>query len=127
MKHCAICDTTKELTEFQPNNRYKDGYYKHCKSCHYSYYGRKAHLKRTYGLTQEDYDTLLSTQKYRCAGCATNHADNTHERLFIDHCHTTGKVRGLLCHGCNIALGSIKDSIETLNNLIAYLRKANGT
>lgn len=123
MKYCAICNTTKHLEEFQPNKRYKDGFYKHCKKCHYSYYGRSSHLKRSYGITEEDYSTLLSKQKYMCFGCGIQHQDNKKERLFVDHDHTTGKVRGLLCHHCNIALGSVKDNVETLKKLITYLEK----
>lgn len=45
-------------------------------------------------------------------------------RLHIDHCHTTGKVRGVLCNGCNIALGGVEDNIETLRGLIKYLEQS---
>lgn len=127
MKQCTLCKETKPFSDFNENARYKDGYYKHCKRCHYDTYGRKAHLKRTYGLTEEDYNTLLSKQQYKCFSCGVSHGAFKNDRLFIDHCHKTGKIRGLLCHGCNIALGSVKDNIETLKNLIKYLEQHDNT
>lgn len=127
MKQCALCKIEKPLSEFSKNARYKDGYYKHCKNCHYEHYGRHNHILKTYGLTKEDYLVLLSNQKYMCFGCGVDHIEDKRGRLFVDHCHTTGKVRGLLCQGCNFALGAIKDNTDTLKNLIKYLEKSNGS
>jgi len=45
--------------------------------------------------------------------------------LYVDHCHSSGKVRGLLCHHCNTALGKFQDSVEVLSSAIDYLRKNN--
>lgn len=126
-KQCTLCGEHKELSEFNKNSRYKDGYYKHCKKCHYSVYGRPRHFLATYGLTQEDFDTLLRKQEYKCFSCGKTHKDHKNDRLFVDHCHTTGKVRGLLCNNCNFALGAIKDNVDTLKNLIKYLEEANGS
>jgi coenzyme F420-reducing hydrogenase gamma subunit len=126
LKTCALCEETKNLTEFSKNTRYKDGLYKHCKKCHYEVYGRSSHYRRTYGITQEDYNILLSNQGYKCFGCGSAGSNEKIGRLFVDHCHTTGKVRGLLCQGCNFAIGAVKDNTETLKNLIQYLEKNNG-
>ena len=125
MKKCTLCNADRPLSDFSKNTRYKDGYYKHCKKCHYEYYGRNTHIFNTYGLTKEDYQVLLQKQKYSCLGCGLKHTENKGERLFVDHCHTTGKVRGLLCQGCNFALGVTNDNINILQNLIHYLETSN--
>jgi hypothetical protein len=124
MKKCKLCNQVKELSEFQKNSRYKDGYYKHCKKCHYEEYGRAAHFRRSYGITQEDFDILLKKQNYKCYACGFVQGSFKTDRLFVDHCHSTGKIRGLLCQGCNIALGGVKDKIETLKKLIEYLENS---
>ena len=124
-KYCVLCNKEKSLKEFNKNSRYKDGYYKHCKECHYEVYGRPRHILATYGLTQEDYNTLLKKQEYKCFSCGKAHGTFKTDRLFIDHCHDTGKVRGLLCHDCNVALGAATDNIETLRNLIKFLENHN--
>ena len=60
---------------------------------------------RKYGITQEDFNTLFIKQKGCCAICGKHETDNK-QRLAIDHCHNTGKIRGLLCIKCNIDLGT---------------------
>lgn len=80
-----------------------------------------------YDITKEEYDTLAIIQKGLCAIC--NELPKPKKRLsapdnfVIDHCHTTGKVRGLLCDDCNQVLGRAKDNIEILKNAISYLEK----
>jgi hypothetical protein len=81
---------------------------------------RKWNLKRSYNITLEDYDELLLKQKNCCAICG-KHQSNLTRTLFVDHCHTTGKVRGLLCHHCNILLGNAEDNITVLESAISYL------
>lgn len=83
-------------------------------------YNRSRVLGR-YGLTTESYDQLLAQQQNRCPICNCTFSDN--ERPFIDHCHETGKTRGLLHSHCNLLLGHAKDSVATLNRAIEYLRK----
>jgi predicted HNH restriction endonuclease len=63
--------------------------------------GRAKHLKRTYGMTTEEYDTMLNAQGGRCAICGES---PLRRRLHVDHDHETGRVRGLLCSRCNTAL-----------------------
>lgn len=101
-----------------------------CKSCKNIYTqankGKQyfRYLKNTYDLSEEEYNTKLKEQKYKCAICKTN--ENTHSvnnRFYVDHCHLTNKVRGLLCHNCNIALGGFKDSVVNMKNAILYLKK----
>jgi hypothetical protein len=84
-------------------------------------YVRKRRLKHNFGLTVEDYDRLLHLQGGVCAGCGSPPSDR--RRLSVDHDHTTGCVRGLLCTNCNRALGLIYDNPRTLSNLAKYLEK----
>lgn len=83
-------------------------------------------LRRLYGIEPEDYSRMLEAQ---CGGCAicgsTTYGYNGKEKFAVDHCHETGKVRGLLCGPCNKGLGLFRDDIKTMNRAIAYLR-ANG-
>lgn len=83
---------------------------------------RNYRLLRDYGITSENYELLLASQKYQCAGCGTHQAELTLS-LCVDHDHATGEVRGLLCGSCNRALGLVKDNTQTLTNLIRYLSK----
>lgn len=70
-----------------------------------------------YGLTVAQYDAILVSQQGRCAACSA-----AVRHLQIDHCHETGVVRGLLCPGCNSALGHARDDVARLLGLIDYLR-----
>lgn len=77
---------------------------------------KKRRIVARYGLNLEDYEELYKKQKGNCAIC-----DKYFDKLDIDHCHKTGKVRGLLCGSCNRALGLMKDNIEFLKSAISYL------
>ena len=75
------------------------------------------HLKYNYGITQAEYDALLAKQRGACAICGTR----PKEKLYVDHCHVTGRIRGLLCRGCNFALGCLKENQRALIAALAYL------
>lgn len=81
---------------------------------------RKNQLKKKYGITIEMYDNLYEQQKGLCKICLKQ-KEKKDRYLHIDHCHKTGKVRGLLCRKCNWALGLINDDITILNNMKKYL------
>ena len=83
---------------------------------------REGRLRRRYGLNEEVYQELLAGQNFRCAICGTADFDNTARRLpAIDHDHSTGKVRGILCSRCNKGLGLFGDSPELMREAITYL------
>lgn len=84
-------------------------------------YSRRNTLWSNYKITVIDYDNLLKAQNGCCAICLRPPNDN--KFLNVDHCHTTGKIRGLLCSRCNPALGKLKDSKELLLKAIEYLEK----
>lgn len=81
---------------------------------------RRSALKRKYRLTEEDVAQLLADQGGSCAICGSMPESNA--TLHVDHCHATGRVRGLLCNKCNRALGYFRDSPQTLLRAAAYLR-----
>lgn len=74
-------------------------------------------IKMKYGLTKDNYDRLLLDQDGKCRICKKSDGGYLH----IDHCHDTGKIRGLLCQRCNIGLGQFRNSVENLQNAIRYL------
>ena len=80
---------------------------------------RKWYLKTTYGLTPEQYDELYSKNNGKCHICL----EKKDYYLHVDHNHSTGEIRGLLCNNCNRALGLFKDSKESLLRAIKYLDK----
>ena len=82
---------------------------------------RRSEMKRKYGLSQSDYDALLSAQDGACAICL-----QVPSVFHVDHDHKTMVVRGLLCANCNHALGKLKDSPERAERAAAYLRKCHG-
>lgn len=73
-------------------------------------------IKRKYGLSKEAYLKLIKKQKGLCAGCQL-----PPKKLCVDHDHKTGKIRGILCSDCNVALGLLKDNPETLYRLRKYV------
>jgi hypothetical protein len=87
---------------------------------------RRAQLKCAYALSEADYQALLILQNSVCAIChcpeTRTHSAKT-DPLVVDHDHTTGKVRGLLCHRCNTALGLMKDDVARLLSAVAYLKR----
>lgn len=74
---------------------------------------------RRYGLTFGQWGRLFLKQKSRCAICGTDTPGS--QEWHTDHCHATGKVRGILCQSCNTALGSFKDNVERLRASVEYL------
>lgn len=79
-------------------------------------------LKRVYGIPIERYDEMLRQQNGVCAIC--HNPPDKHEKLVVDHNHTTGHIRGLLCKHCNWGLGNFKDSPENLINAAKYLKNS---
>jgi hypothetical protein len=85
-------------------------------------------LNLRYGITPEKYSEMWTEQKGLCAICGneetTRHnRSNKVQKLAVDHCHTSGKVRGLLCQECNRGIGNFKDDIKSMQKAIEYLRK----
>lgn len=80
-------------------------------------------LRNKYNLTVEEFNELLASQDGKCAICRTDEWPGNGHRPHVDHCHSTNKVRGALCHDCNLGLGHFKDRIDLLEAAIAYLKR----
>jgi hypothetical protein len=151
LQTCPCCRRARPLSAFAGANGRRTKYCATCREvrresnrAHRERIGsagtRAAHLWHKYHITPEDYDALREMQDHRCAICGTHEEDViTAPRgrsrldgkpraaacpLVVDHCHATGAVRGLLCAGCNSALGHFGDRIESLDAAIRYLRTA---
>jgi len=80
---------------------------------------RKHNLKHRYGITEEDYNQMAEEQKHCCQICNNKPV----KPLYVDHCHNTNKIRGLLCHKCNVALGHMNDDPKQLLKAVEYITK----
>lgn len=87
---------------------------------------KKGWLKQTYGLGWEDFLAKYNEQGGACAICKQNlplFHENRSKQPFVDHCHKTGQIRGLLCHYCNVGIGNFKEKISLLHEAEEYLTK----
>ena len=148
-KACKVCSAEQPITEFARiwSNKGQKYYRRHqCKSCErkrtlqYHHENRESVIRRhssqqilaKYGLSNEQYEMMLTAQGGVCAICKSKCA--TGRKLSVDHDHTCcpgknscGKcVRALLCTRCNMGLGLFKDALELLSRATNYLRTHNG-
>jgi hypothetical protein len=138
-KICNSCGEELPLDRFKVEKRNKSGVSSKCKICAGAYsknwkekhpkeYAKvlwRCRLKKEYGITEEDYDIMYKKQDGVCAICGkpeTRFSKGKITLLCVDHNHETGEVRGLLCHRCNVALGSF-NSDELLEKAKNYLEK----
>lgn len=91
-----------------------------------SSYCRRTKLWYKYGLTLEAFEHLFASQGYKCKLCGKglSMVDPKDKAVypFVDHCHETGKVRGILCCSCNFAVGQIGDTVNAFEHAISYLK-----
>lgn len=136
LKHCPNCGEDKPTSGFNRNRTKPDGLSTWCRECRSAAHidsgrgrrewerikadpelrkrqaaaQRRTRLKNRYGLSEDDFDRMVKDQDGVCAIC---HRDPGY-RLFIDHCHKTGKVRGLVCSKCNGALGWLENNRDRI-------------
>lgn len=91
-------------------------------SIEYKEYTRETHLMRKYKLPIERYNQMLVEQDNKCFICGYDFGQKQGD-IYVDHCHTTKQVRGLLCQNCNTGLGSFKDNTDALQKAIEYLKR----
>lgn len=148
MKVCSRCKQEYSKDMFNKDKRRKDGLTYHCKSC-VSYYSNKVSketrhrqsteyrqknpdkarqywIKGNYNLSWNEYTTLLKNQENACAICYKplklhKGIDLPIDVACVDHCHTTGRIRGLLCSHCNSAIGLLKEDKRVLKRIVKYL------
>lgn len=144
-KKCTKCESVKILSEYTSDKRTKDGKRAYCRKCSQDYddFWRKNfpdkkkeksslwyrnggkekswknQIKYRYGVTLEIYEEMLLKQNGVCAICK----QKPHGKLNIDHDHTNGDVRGLLCGNCNRAIGLLKEDFTIAKNAVDYLSK----
>lgn len=130
-KECRLCGETKPLTEFYWRRDHARHTYR-CKACKAeggrrywaeqgSSHQRRRQLAAKFDLTPDQYEAMKAAQGDRCAVCRRS-SEELDQTLAVDHCHTTGKVRGLLCANCNRGLGLFRDSPQDLIAAADYLR-----
>jgi len=119
---CTKCKEVLPMSSFSRRKHRKKGYLSHCKKCRNKYTVfnakniRDYHLKKNYGISEEQYHEMYQHQNGLCAICV-----DYAPILCVDHCHRSNKVRGLLCTKCNTALGLLKDSTEILDKARRYI------
>lgn len=146
-KVCSCCKEEKPLIDFGESPAYKGGRRAQCNPCRAfkqrCYIDRSPEIRESlrrkrkplakdslrrqklrvkYGITPEQFDEILTGQGGVCAICGTDRPGGKHNAFCVDHCHETGKVRGILCYLCNVALGRIGDSYESAKRFLDYLR-----
>jgi hypothetical protein len=136
IKRCRKCGENKPLDQFARRTGGLD-LQAQCKACRSRHkrarYAKNATLrriqaqrarKRSYGLSAAEFDAMLCEQAGRCKACDDPFGPGSHD-AHVDHDHKTGRVRGLLCQGCNMAIGYAKDSGARLRLVAAYLEAEN--
>lgn len=132
-KVCRGCGEEKPLSEYHRRRAAPDGRQRKCKQCatalvvqwqrdnpeRHRQKQRRSDLKRQYGLSEAQYNDMLEKQGGACAICGVFQSPD--RPLNVDHCHMSGRVRGLLCWLCNAALGRFKDDTDLLLKAAAYL------
>lgn len=144
MTHYKPTSSKNKEDQTADSSKYPQGYFKDklCRTCHNTFQPKapsehycsnkckdfgatSAYLNRIYGITYQTYLLMLDDQDCKCKICegeGFTMAEHHKLKLVVDHCHSTGVVRGLLCHNCNRALGLLKDSKEALAKAIEYLK-----
>jgi hypothetical protein len=146
LKLCFACKEWKDASNYWVQSSSKDGLQTYCKKCHYRKNKSKRHLyketdkaykdkyksrgkdlslQNTYGITLEEYLSIKEKQDNACAICHTKES-LLRKSLAVDHNHSTGKIRGLLCSRCNRGLGFFQDNSSLLNKARIYLDEHDG-
>jgi len=127
-KVCNTCESILPLTSFYKGAREYKGVYGRCKDCHKQYLAsrkpreRELRLQHKYGMSAEDYEQLATAQGYCCAICDKAYSGHpSSDELLVDHDHSNGQVRGLLCSSCNVGIGHFRDNVSLLLGAIGYL------
>ena len=130
LKSCGHCQRNLPEESFKKNKNGKLGRHSICKSCcsdrdkmRYAngdtYAARR---KKLYNLSVEEYEDMYAAAEGCCEVCGVKESTLS-RRLAVDHCHVTGKIRGLLCSKCNTALGQLDDNLDKITALYSYLKE----
>lgn len=133
MKTCKTCQTPKPIDQFYRHPGYSDGRFADCIVCvkaqgaayrannksKIQQKDMRYRVQKRYGIAADVYEAMVIEQDGKCAICRQ---PDPRRLLSVDHNHKTGKVRGLLCHSCNVMIGHAKDNPTLLETAAAYLR-----
>ena len=121
-KKCSLCQKVKLISEFKKNKKSKGGRVNQCRACSREYArlnkdrSKIVRAMRNYNITEQE-----ATELYTITTCGI--CGEAKEKMCIDHCHDTGKIRGILCNECNAGIGMLKDNAELLRRGVVWLEK----
>ena len=124
-KKCTTCNKVKEEKHFPKGTRgavCKDCKNRHARRVYDPEKQREKLYMRRYGITIKDYDKMYEDQNGKCAICKKE--KTIKNNFYVDHCHKTKKVRGLLCMRCNSGIGYFKDNTQLMKKAIEYLKES---
>lgn len=149
-KTCPRCKVKKALSEFHRSQTNYHGITVYCKQCSYEKHAayinkspkhkaraaerarewreknpereRDNGRKSRYGMAKGAYAEMLAAQEHKCAICRSPDPGGRGS-FHVDHCHSTGRIRGLLCHGCNVSIGHFQNDPNILRAAIDYLNR----
>lgn len=130
VKTCTKCEIVKPVESFHRSKKSKDGHQSVCAACNKKRLSSPENVARRqryawlgclkkFGITEDDYNKMFESQVGLCAIC---HNPENGIKLAVDHCHDTGKVRGLLCKRCNMGIGLLGDNPDTIISAAMYLK-----
>jgi hypothetical protein len=121
-KVCSKCEAWKPYSDYSREATTRDGFSSRCSECSRHH---RAHMwrKMKYGVNEGTYLALKARQGDCCLICGTHHDESP---LVVDHCHDSGRVRGLLCGNCNNGLGHFRDDPDRLISAVFYLAITSG-
>lgn len=131
MKKCTKCSELKQITEFYGRGDKKGkGIQSQCKTCcklkQINYRknnpskSKDIDLYQRFGIRLDTYNKMFENQNGCCAIC-NRHQSEFKKALAVDHCHSSGQIRSLLCQGCNQGIGNFREQIDLLHGAINYL------
>jgi len=132
-KICTLCEQMKPVSAFRFVDKKRGFRASRCNECDKVYNQKRLaeqterayrwkYIKEKTTEVQKVYSKMLKKQDYKCRICGIS-TEELDKNLCVDHCHTTEKIRGLLCSNCNSVLGFSKDNIDVLKSAIKYLRQ----
>jgi hypothetical protein len=149
-KECTKCLITQDIEQFAPHKNYKGERTTWCRAClnkqasnwskdqaprrrendnarnkRKPEHKQNSKFKSRYGISLDEFNEMSTKQSDRCLICKLHKSLNKNSKLFVDHCHVSKKVRGLLCDNCNKGLGAFQDNPALLLKAVEYL-KLNG-
>lgn len=142
-KRCYTCGEVKPISSYGLNGQNKDGHFGSCKLCRNAYLRsrydsdnpaqresqRWRQIKHNYGITKAEWLAMYAAQEGLCGICSKPLSTEqfktagNRQSTCIDHDHDTHKVRGLLCHSCNLGIGNMQHDVATLQRAIEYLER----